>query len=79
MYFTGQLLLPENQDPLIITAAPYGPIWMPADLTKTFRSPGMRGKRRRSTARMPALRFSTSTVRDPKTGHVSKNLRNTAI
>jgi hypothetical protein len=31
MYFTDDSLLPENQDPLIITAEPYGPIWMPAD------------------------------------------------
>ena len=31
MYYTDDSLLPENQDPLIITAAPYGPIWMPAD------------------------------------------------
>jgi hypothetical protein len=29
MYYTDALLLPENQDPLITTAAPYGPIWMP--------------------------------------------------
>ena len=31
MYYTDESSLPENQDPLIITAAPYGPIWMPAD------------------------------------------------
>ena len=31
MYFTDDSLLPENQDPLIITAAPYGPMWLPAD------------------------------------------------
>jgi hypothetical protein len=31
MYFTDDSLLPENQDPLIITAAPYGPVWLPED------------------------------------------------
>jgi hypothetical protein len=27
MYFTQDSLLPENQAPLIITAAPFGPQW----------------------------------------------------
>ena len=31
MYFTDDSLLPENQDPLIITAASYGPTWLPPD------------------------------------------------
>jgi hypothetical protein len=31
MYFTDDSRLPENQGPLILTAAPYGPIWLPAD------------------------------------------------
>ncbi len=31
MNFLDGSLYPENQDPLIITAAPYGPEWMPAD------------------------------------------------
>ena len=31
MYFTSDSLLPENQEPLIITVAPYGPQWMPSD------------------------------------------------
>jgi uncharacterized protein (DUF849 family) len=29
MYFTDDSLLPENQAPLMIVAAPYGPLWMP--------------------------------------------------
>ncbi len=33
MYFTDDSLLPENQAPLMITAAPYGPMWMPGDIT----------------------------------------------
>ena len=31
MNFLDGSLYPENQDPLIITAAPYGPEWMPSD------------------------------------------------
>jgi uncharacterized protein (DUF849 family) len=31
MQFLDDSLLPENQDKLVITAAPYGPEWMPAD------------------------------------------------
>ena len=39
MYFTDDSLLPENQPPLIITAAPYGPMWMPGDITPEQRLP----------------------------------------
>jgi hypothetical protein len=31
MYFTDNALLPENQEPLIITVAPFGPQCMPSD------------------------------------------------
>jgi uncharacterized protein (DUF849 family) len=31
MYYTDDSILPENMAPLIITAAPYGPEWMPGD------------------------------------------------
>ncbi|WP_077035307.1 3-keto-5-aminohexanoate cleavage protein [Pelomonas sp. KK5] len=31
MNFLDGSLFPENQDPLVITAAPYGPEWIPAD------------------------------------------------
>ena len=31
MYFTNDSMLPENQQPLMITAAPYGPQWLPSD------------------------------------------------
>ena len=31
MYFADDALFPENQDELIITAAPYGPEWAPSD------------------------------------------------
>ena len=31
MYFTSDSLFPENMQPLIITAAPFGPEWLPGD------------------------------------------------
>ena len=31
MYFTDDSLYPENMQPLIITAAPFGPAWLPGD------------------------------------------------
>ena len=31
MYYTDDSILPENMEPLIITAAPYGPEWIPGD------------------------------------------------
>jgi hypothetical protein len=39
MYFTDDSLLPENQTPLMITAAPCGPMWMPGDSTPEQRLP----------------------------------------
>ena len=33
MYYTDDALYPENMKPLIITAAPYGPTWLPGDAT----------------------------------------------
>jgi uncharacterized protein (DUF849 family) len=39
MYFTDDSLLPENQPPLMITAAPYGPMWMPGDCKPIHKLP----------------------------------------
>jgi uncharacterized protein (DUF849 family) len=33
MQFLDDSLLPENQQPLVIQVAPYGPEWVPADST----------------------------------------------
>jgi uncharacterized protein (DUF849 family) len=33
MYYTDDSLYPENMQPLVITAAPYGPSWLPGDAT----------------------------------------------
>ncbi len=44
MYFTDDSLLPENMPPLMITAAPYGPMWMPEDCTPEQKLPGDLGR-----------------------------------
>ena len=37
MQFLDDSLLPENQDKLVITVAPYGPEWESPTSPKTFR------------------------------------------
>ena len=76
MYFTDDSLLPENQAPLMITAAPYGPILLPGD------APGLpitwdeqvQAAIDCSNAGATLLHIH---VRDPKTGHISKNWAST--
>ena len=36
MNFLDGALFPENQEKLVITAAPYGPEWMPADFPESL-------------------------------------------
>ena len=63
MYFTDDSLFPENMQPTIITAAPYGPEWLPGDvddLPLTFDAAGAGGgrllQRRRHDAALPRAR-----------------------
>ena len=63
MYFTDDSLFPENMQPTIITAAPYGPEWLPGDvedLPRQLRRPGAGGgrllQRRRDDAARPRAR-----------------------
>ena len=77
MYFTDNSLLPENQAPLMITAAPYGPMWMPGDCTPEQRLPVTWEEQTQIAvdcynAGATVLHIH---VRDPKTGHISKNLK----
>src|SRR5579863_4593035 len=75
MYFTDDSLLPENQAPLMITAAPYGPMWMPDDF------PGQVPTTWEEQTQIAVDCYNAGAtilhihVRDPKTGHISKNLR----
>jgi hypothetical protein len=77
MYFTDDSLLPENQAPLMITAAPYGPMWMPEDCTPEQKLPVTWEEQTQAAvdcynAGATLLHIH---VRDPKTGHISKNLK----
>jgi len=75
MYFTDDSLLPENQPPLMITAAPYGPMWLPGDCTPEQKLPITWEEQTQAAvdcynAGATLLHIH---VRDPKTGHISKN------
>ena len=75
MYFTDDSLLPENQAPLMITAAPYGPVWLPGDCTPEQKLPVTWDEQVQAAvdcynAGATLLHIH---VRDPKTGHISKN------
>jgi uncharacterized protein (DUF849 family) len=77
MYFTDDSLLPENQPPLMITAAPYGPMFMPEDCTPEQKLPVTWEEQTQAAvdcfnAGATLLHIN---VRDPKTGHISKNFR----
>lgn len=72
MYFTDDSLFPENMQPTIITAAPYGPEWLPndvADLPVTWKDQiQMAVDCWNAGATMLHVH-----VRDPKTGEGSVN------
>jgi uncharacterized protein (DUF849 family) len=75
MYFTDDSLLPENQAPLMITASPYGPVWVPGDCTPEQKLPVTWDEQVQAAvdcynAGATLLHIH---VRDPKTGHISKN------
>jgi uncharacterized protein (DUF849 family) len=75
MYFTDDSLLPENQPPLMITAAPYGPMWMPQDCKPIHKLPVTWDEQVQIAkdcynAGATILHIH---VRDPKTGHISKD------
>lgn len=77
MYFTDDSLLPENQAPLMITAAPYGPMWMPGDCPPEQKLPVTWDEQVQVAvdcynAGATLLHIH---VRDPKTGHISKNFQ----
>jgi uncharacterized protein (DUF849 family) len=75
-YFTDDSLLPENMAPLMITAAPYGPMWLPADgppgYIPTTWDEQVQAAVDCYNAGATLLHIH---VRDPKTGHISKNFK----
>lgn len=75
MYFTDDSLLPENQDPLIITAAPYGPMWMPDDFPGEIPVTWEEQVQKAVDCYNAGATILHIHVRDPKTGHISKNFQ----
>ena len=77
MYFTDDSLLPENMPPLMITAAPYGPMWMPQDLPPEQKLPVTWKEQVQAAVdcQNAGATLLHIHVRDPKTGHISKNFK----
>jgi uncharacterized protein (DUF849 family) len=75
MYFTDDSLLPENQTPLIITAAPYGPVWLPSDYPEDIAVTWDQQVQKAIDCYNAGATLLHIHVRDPKTGHISKNLK----
>ena len=75
MYFTDDTLLPENQDPLMITAAPYGPFFMPDDYPGQVPVTWDEQVQAAKDCYNAGASILHIHVRDPKTGHISKNFR----
>src|SRR5271165_2989542 len=74
MYFTDDSLLPENQAPLMITGAPYGPMWLPGDAPDLPLTWDEQVQTAVDCYNAGATLLHIH-VRDPKTGHISKNFK----
>jgi uncharacterized protein (DUF849 family) len=74
MYFTDDSLLPENQAPLIICAAPYGPEWLPADFPQDIPISWEAQAQKALDCYNAGARLLHLHVRVPETGHGSKKI-----
>ena len=79
MYFTDRSLLPENQPPLIITAAPYGPSSIPSDFPEDIPVTWDEQVQKAIDCFEAGARILHIHVRDPETGKISKTSTNTQI
>ena len=73
MYFTDDSLLPENQEKLIIKAAPWGPQWLPSDYPEEIAVSWDDQVQRAVDCYNAGASVLHIHVRDPKTGKISKN------
>jgi uncharacterized protein (DUF849 family) len=73
MYFTQDSMLPENQEKLVITAAPYGPQWLPSDYPEDIPVSWEEQTQKAVDCYNAGATVLHLHVRDPKTGHGSKN------
>jgi uncharacterized protein (DUF849 family) len=74
MYFTQDAMLPENQAPLIITVAPYGPQWLPEDFREDIPVTWEEQVQKAVDCYKAGATVLHLHVRDPKTGHGSKTM-----
>jgi uncharacterized protein (DUF849 family) len=75
MYFTSDSMLPENQQPLIITAAPFGPQWLPSDYPEDIPVTWEEQTQKAVDCYNAGATVLHLHVRDPKTGHGSKDFK----
>jgi uncharacterized protein (DUF849 family) len=73
MHFTFDSLLPENQQPLMITVAPFGPQWLPADYPEDIAVSWKDQVQKAVDCYNAGATVLHVHVRDPKTGHISKS------
>src|SRR5262245_18410212 len=73
MYFTNESMLPEYQQPLVITAAPFGPQWLPSDYPEDIPVTWEEQTQKAVDCYNAGDAVLHLHVRDPKTGHGSKN------
>jgi uncharacterized protein (DUF849 family) len=73
MYFQSDSMLPENQQPLIITVAPFGPQWLPSDYPEDIPVTWEEQTQKAVDCYNAGAAVLHFHVRDPKTGHGSKN------
>jgi uncharacterized protein (DUF849 family) len=73
MYFSNDSMLPENQQPLIITVAPYGPQYLPSDFPEDIPLTWEQQTQKAVDCYNAGATVLHLHVRDPKTGHGSKN------
>jgi uncharacterized protein (DUF849 family) len=72
MYFISDSMLPENQQPLMITVAPYGPQWMPSDYPEDIPVSWDDQVQKAVDCYNAGATVLHIHVRDPKTGRISK-------
>jgi uncharacterized protein (DUF849 family) len=74
MYFTDESMLPEHQQPLMITVAPYGPQWMPSDYPEDIPVSWDEQVQKAVDCYNAGATVLHIHVRDPETGRISKKL-----
>ena len=74
MHFLDDALLPENQQKLVIQVAPYGPEWLPSDSDDIPVTMAEQVQKAVDCYNAGATLLHVH-VRDPQTGHISKNFK----